>query len=41
MPTVADDHLDAMIDAPLDHAAQDAIDAGLVDRVRIVVVAGP
>ena len=31
-------HLDAVIDAPLHHAAQDAIDAGLVDRVRIVVV---
>ena len=32
-------HLDAVVDAPLDHAAQDPVDAGLVDRVRIVVVA--
>ena len=31
-------HLDAVIDAPLHHAAQAAIDAGLIDRVRIVVV---
>ena len=34
-------HLDAVVDAPLDHAAQDAVDAGLIDRVRIVVVAAP
>ena len=31
-------HLDTMVDAPLHHGAQAAIDARLVDRVRIVVV---
>ena len=32
-------HLDPVVDAPLDHAAQDTVEARLIDRMRIVVVA--
>ncbi|OIQ74920.1 hypothetical protein GALL_434200 [mine drainage metagenome] len=32
-------HLDAMVDAPLNHAAQNAVDAGFIHRMGIVVVA--
>ena len=39
MPDGRQHHGDAVVDAPLDHAAQHAVDAGLVNRMRIVVVA--
>ena len=32
-------HREAVVDAPLNHAAQNSVDAGFIHRMRIVVVA--